>query len=187
MSVAVQGDLRSALESWDQGQWSEVVVRGAGALWDQDRRRGVVGFWRDSLQVVVTRWFDEQLWKYLGWVYGKCCWGVGLWWWFVLGVGLMVAAWLSCGEADFGLSYLFVWLVFFFVWLWGKLGSKLGSDTKLMQDNNGKNRINGKRDRNKQNKPTNHYLESTCKILGITTLGVSGITTKRRRKTHLKS
>jgi hypothetical protein len=35
------------------------------------------------------------------------------------------------------------------------IGSKFhsGSDTKLMQDNNGKNRINGKRDRNKQNKP----------------------------------
>ena len=32
-------------------------------------------------------------------------------------------------------------------------GSGFCSDTKLMQDNNGENRINGKRDRNKQNKP----------------------------------
>ena len=35
--------------------------------------------------------------------------------------------------------------------------------------------------------PRNHHLKFACKILSITTLGVSGITTKRRKETHLKS
>ena len=55
-----------------------------------------------------------------------------------------------------------------------------------MQDNNEEIGYMGKGMETNRINPKDHHLESACKTLCITNLGVSGITTKQRRETHLK-